>query len=81
MEQREEELIRRLISSDEELKALYAEHEEFKLRLESFRDRLHLTSEEELEKKRLQKLKLASKDRIMEILRRHQESALRTHSG
>jgi hypothetical protein len=31
-----------------------------------------LTPEEEVEKKRIQKLKLASKDRIMELLSRHQ---------
>lgn len=81
MEQREEELIHRLVGDDEELKTLYDEHEKFKHQLENFRDKPHLSTEEEIEKKRLQKLKLASKDRIMEILRRYQAGAARTHSG
>jgi uncharacterized protein YdcH (DUF465 family) len=36
-----------------------------------FQGRSHLSPEEEVEKKRIQKLKLAGKDRIMEILSRH----------
>ena len=38
---------------------------------------IHLTTEEELEKKRIQKLKLASKDRLMAILDRHQHDEAR----
>jgi hypothetical protein len=53
------------------LKALYEEHQQFKRRLESFRDKPYLTTEEELEKKRIQKLKLAQKDRMMVILARY----------
>jgi uncharacterized protein YdcH (DUF465 family) len=71
MEQWEEVLIREHADHDEELKSLYREHEEFKQRLESFRDKLHLSNDEEIEKKRLQKLKLACKDRMMEILARY----------
>ena len=72
MERREEELIQRHAVHDEQLKALYTEHQELKHRLEAFRNKLYLTPEEEVEKKRIQKLKLASKDRIMELLSRHQ---------
>ena len=36
---------------------------------------IYLTAEEEIEKKRIQKLKLASKDRIMALLHRHQHEA------
>ena len=75
MEQKEEELIHRYLTNDEELKALYEEHSELKRQLESFRCKHYLTAEEEIEKKRIQKLKLASKDRIMEILHRHQHEA------
>jgi len=71
MEQREEELIRQHADHDQELKALYEEHQQFKRRLESFRDKPYLTTEEELEKKRIQKLKLAQKDRMMVILARY----------
>jgi len=60
------------MSHDDEMRALYAEHQELKHQLEAFRDKIHLSTEEELEKKRIQKLKLASKDKLMEILERHQ---------
>jgi uncharacterized protein len=63
------------VTNDEELKALYEEHAELKRQLESFRLKHYLTAEEEIEKKRIQKLKLASKDRIMELLHRHQQEA------
>jgi uncharacterized protein len=77
MERREEELIQQHAVHDEQLKALYAEHQELKHRLEAFRNKLYLTPEEEVEKKRIQKLKLASKDRIMELLSRHQHDEAR----
>jgi uncharacterized protein len=73
MEHREEELIQQYLAHDEELRALYAEHQELKQKLETFRSKLYLTTAEEIERKRIQKLKLASKDRIMAILYRHQQ--------
>ncbi len=75
MEQREEELIRQHANHDQELKALYEEHQQFKRRLESFREKAYLTGEEEMEKKRIQKLKLAQKDRMMAILARYREQS------
>ena len=74
MERREEELIQQLLVHDNELKAVYLEHQELKQTLEAFRNKLYLTPEEELEKKRIQKLKLASKDRLMEVLHRHRSA-------
>jgi uncharacterized protein len=76
MERREEELIQQLLAHDDELKALYLEHQELKQKLETFRNKLYLTPEQELEKKRIQKLKLASKDRLMEVLHRYRSAAL-----
>ena len=75
MEQREEELIQQYAAIDEELKELYVEHLELKHQLEAFRNKAYPTTDEELEKKRIQKLKLASKDRMMESLSRHQQQA------
>ena len=75
MERREEELIRQYLDSDQELRTLYEEHQQLKHQLEQFRIKIHLNVEEEIEKRRIQKLKLASKDRIMEILNRHQHQA------
>ena len=75
MERREEELIQQHVAHDDELKALYAEHLELKRRLDDFRNKIYLTNEEELEKRKIQKLKLASKDRMMAILSRYQQDA------
>jgi uncharacterized protein len=74
MERREEELIQQLLADDNELRNLYLEHQELKQKLEAFRNKPYLTPQEELEKKRIQKLKLASKDRLMEVLHRHRSA-------
>ena len=71
MEKYEEEKIRSLIDRDEELRKYYEEHLELEKQLERFQHKRHLTPEEDLERKRIQKVKLAGKDRIMEILGRY----------
>ncbi|MGE0825664.1 MAG: DUF465 domain-containing protein [Candidatus Binatia bacterium] len=75
MELREETLIRSLMETDPELRQHYEEHVVLKQRLEELRQRPFLTEEEEIEQKRIQKQKLAGKDRIMEILSRHRQPA------
>jgi uncharacterized protein len=75
MDTREEALIHSLIEADPELRSRYEEHVELKRRLQSLRDKPYLTEEELLEEKQIQKQKLAGKDRIMEILARHQQPA------
>ncbi|HXR34484.1 MAG TPA: hypothetical protein VN754_00960 [Candidatus Binataceae bacterium] len=75
MEQREEQLIRQHADHDQELRALWEEHLQFKRKLEDFRDKPYLTNDEEMEKKRIQKLKLASKDRMMMILARYRQQS------
>lgn len=77
MERREEDLIQQHAAHDEELRALYEEHQELKQKLETFRSKRYLTPDEEIEEKRIQKLKLASKDRMMAILDRHQHHEAR----
>jgi len=63
------------LNHDEELRGLYTEHQELKQKLEVFRNKLYLTSEEEVEEKLIRKLKLAQKDRMMAILGRYQQEA------
>jgi len=75
MEAKEEALIRSLAGTDPELRRHYEEHVELKKRLEDLRQKPFLTEEEEIEQKRIQKQKLAGKDRIMEILARHRQAA------
>jgi hypothetical protein len=72
MERREEELIRQHLNHDDELKAVYEEHLQLKNKLLEYRSKHYLTLEEEMEEKRIHKLKLASKDRMMAILGRYQ---------
>jgi uncharacterized protein YdcH (DUF465 family) len=71
MEEKDEALIQTLLEREPELRRYYEEHVDLERRLGAFQQKLYLTPEEEIEKKRLQKLKLAGKDRIMEILSRY----------
>ena len=75
MEVREEALIRSLMETDTELRRYYEEHVELKRQSEVLKQKPYLTEEEELELKRIQKQKLAGKDRMMEILSRHRQPA------
>lgn len=71
MEKKDEELIVTLLEREPELRQYYEEHGDLEKQLGRFQGKLYLTPEEEVEKKRLQKRKLAGKDKIMEILARH----------
>ena len=73
MEQWELDLINKLIEKDEEVKRLWEEHLELEKKIEEYNKRLYLTPEEEAEKNRLKKLKLAGKDRIQEILNKYRK--------
>ena len=74
METRDEELIAGLIETDEELRTLVESHREFERQLEEFNRRPYLTTEESMERKRIQKQKLAGKDRIEAILAQHRST-------
>lgn len=71
MEKDDEQLILSLIERDAELKRYYDEHLELERQISTYHEKGYLTPDEELQKRRLQKLKLAGKDRIMEILARY----------
>ncbi len=73
MEKRDEELIKRFIKDDPILKKHWEEHLIFERQLEVYNTRIYLTPEEELEKKRIQKLKLAGRDKIEQILSRYRQ--------
>lgn len=75
MERTEEAFIISLLDKDPELRRYYEEHRELEKKLLSYQYKTYLTPAEEMEKKRLQKLKLVGKDRIMQILGkyRHRE--------
>lgn len=70
VEVNEEALVARLKVEDSEYKQLEQEHRKLEDTLMSFETHRYLTPEEEVERKRIQKLKLAAKDRMMDIIRR-----------
>lgn len=71
MEKKDEELIVTLLEHEPDLRRYYEEHTALERELTPLQKKIHLSPEEEVEKKRLQKLKLAGKDKMMEILARH----------
>jgi len=71
MESKDEEMILTLVDQDPALKAAYDEHVTLEKRLAQIDHKGYLNAEEEIERKRLQKVKLAGKDRMMEILSKY----------
>ena len=71
MEKTEELLIAKYIQQDDELRKSVEEHRNFESALEDFNKRLYLTPAEEMEKKKMQKMKLLSKDKIYQILAKY----------
>jgi uncharacterized protein YdcH (DUF465 family) len=76
MEPNDVKLIQANLDKNQELASLWAEHLELEKKLEDMNQRLYLSTEEQMERKQLQKLKLAGRDRIEQIL-----TALRTQSA
>lgn len=70
VEVHEEALVARLMVENTEFKQLEQEHRKLEDNLMAYETHVYLSPEEELERKRLQKLKLAAKDRMMDIIRR-----------
>jgi uncharacterized protein YdcH (DUF465 family) len=71
MEDKEELLKKRLTEEDPEFRKLMEEHVTFEKALAEFNERSHLTPNEEMERKRIQKLKLSGKDKMEMILAAH----------
>ena len=74
MELKDEQTIVSLLDKDPELRKFYEEHRELEQKLAQFQHKHHLTPEEEVEMKKIQKLKLVGKDPMMEILGRHRQA-------
>jgi hypothetical protein len=70
MEVNEEAAKQRLRMEDPEYRKWAEEHESLEQALGTLETYRYLTPEQEVERKRVQKLKLAAKDRMMEIVRR-----------
>ena len=70
VEVQEEVVVQRLRVDNPEFQKWEQEHRKLEDTLSGYESHRYLTPEEEMERKRLQKLKLAAKDRMMEIIRR-----------
>jgi uncharacterized protein YdcH (DUF465 family) len=68
----DEALIERAKRDNVEFCRLLEEHEQYEAQLASYNDLRFLTSDQEVDRKRLQKLKLQGKDRMIAILRQYQ---------
>jgi uncharacterized protein len=71
METEENALIEHLKQTNPEFRLLTEEHLQYERQLEEFNNLRYLTSEQELEKKQVQKIKLRGKDRMAEILKEY----------
>ncbi len=71
MEKRDIEIIEKYSPVDDELKRHVEEHQKFEKILEDFNRRVYLSPEDEVEKKRIKKLKLKGRDKIEEILAKY----------
>ncbi len=74
MEPKDEALIAEVAKQNEELKKLWEEHLEYKEKIGELDRRTYLTPEQTVERRRLQKYKLAGKDRIEEILTHYRQA-------
>jgi uncharacterized protein YdcH (DUF465 family) len=63
------------LAHDDHYQELHRRHQEHERLLHQFAEKGHLTEEEDFEEKRLKKEKLALKDQMEAILRRHRETA------
>ena len=74
MEERDEKLISQLIKGNKILKECVEQHKEYEKQLEQYNKRIHLTTEESMKRKKIQKLKLAVRDQIERILAEHRRA-------
>lgn len=71
---KEHEIAEILFRENNEYRQLGSEHKQLEVMLAEIDKKLHLTPEEEIERKRIQKLKLVKKDRMAELIREYRKS-------
>lgn len=71
---KEEEVMELLRKENDEFKKLHEDHRNLENLLAEIDRKVYLTAEEEVERKRIQKLKLIKKDRMAEIVREYKKS-------
>ncbi len=71
MEEKDLKLIEQYSPLDDELRLYVAEHKRFEEILEEFNRRAYLSPEDEMEQKKIKKLKLKGRDKIEQILSKY----------
>jgi len=74
MDEKDRILIDKHIERDEELKKQVLEHRLFEKQLEELEGKHFLTADEELQQKKIKKLKLAGRDKIESILKKYRDA-------
>lgn len=70
----DEEIKELLKRESEEFKKLHEEHKDLKALLAEIDRKVYLSADEEMERKKLQKLKLSKKDKMAELIREYRKS-------
>lgn len=71
---KEQEIIEKLKQENEEFKRLSAEHKSLDSKLVDIDKKRYLNSDEEIERKKLQKQKLIKKDKMAQLIRDYRKS-------
>lgn len=71
MEATDQDLVQHLFDANARFRMLYEEHRLLEKELKHLDEKSHLTPEEEVERKKVQKLKLAGKDEMERLLNAH----------
>jgi uncharacterized protein YdcH (DUF465 family) len=71
---KENEIVKLLEKENEEFRKLGEEHRDLDDKLSELEKKVYLTSDEQMEKQRLKKLKLLKKDRRAELIRQYRQN-------
>lgn len=72
---KDDEIAEMLEKQNEEYKKLYGEHKRLKQTLAEIDKNKYLSSQEEVERRKIQKQKLLKKDRMAEIIREYRQKS------
>ena len=81
MDARDEELVKSLAPANDGLRQSYERHLQLKAEVDELSQRPHLTTEEEVHRRELQKQKLAEKDRIIRFLEEYRRGQTQVSSA
>ncbi len=67
--------VQNLLKTDEEFKKAFNVHKDYESKLAELDDRHYLTTEDQVERKKLQKKKLVEKDRMEGMIQKHKNAS------